>query len=48
MGNSEEKRLPDKGLSDFNFSSFVLTLKNFIPLISKSGSVINYSNRHGC
>jgi hypothetical protein len=25
MGNSEEKYLPDKGLSDLNFSSFVLT-----------------------
>ncbi len=25
MGNSEEKHLPYKGLSDLNFSSFVLT-----------------------
>ena len=25
MGNSEEKHLPDKGLSDLNFSYFVLT-----------------------
>jgi hypothetical protein len=27
MGNSEEKHLPYKGLSDLNFSSFVLTLE---------------------
>ncbi|GEM_PF-2887549 len=26
MGNSEEKRLPDKGLSDLSFSGYVLTL----------------------
>ncbi|MEQ8959528.1 MAG: hypothetical protein RLP02_16675 [Coleofasciculus sp. C2-GNP5-27] len=25
MGNSEEKRLPDKGLSDLMFFAFVLT-----------------------